>query len=238
MNSGERSEEPSVVPDGAAGEIGGSEAKVSREQKKAQSRQRILDAARDVFFRDGFMSANLDEVADRAGVAKGTLYRYFESKADLYVAILAQNGDAFTDRLRSEANAGEATVIDDLRRMSRFYLDYWLRHPEYFQIFWAVDNQAVIGELPTPVMNEVSRLWEASLSVLDQLLQRAVEAGEIRPCDTWEASNILWTVANGVIQTEFTRARIELRRQPLDQFFHRTIELVITGLRRGAPKAP
>jgi AcrR family transcriptional regulator len=48
-----------------------------REARKAQSRNRILDAAREIFFRDGFMDANLDDVAKGAGVAKGTLYRYF-----------------------------------------------------------------------------------------------------------------------------------------------------------------
>ena len=63
-----------------------------RQQKKAESRRRILESAREIFFRDGFMSANLDEVAEKAGVAKGTLYRYFESKADLYVAVLADHG--------------------------------------------------------------------------------------------------------------------------------------------------
>ncbi len=56
--------------------------KVGRAERKVQSRQQILKAARGVFFRDGFMAANLDEVAENAGVAKGTLYRYFESKAD------------------------------------------------------------------------------------------------------------------------------------------------------------
>ena len=44
---------------------------MSRDQKKAESRRRILDAARDVFFRDGFMRANLDEMAEKAGVAEG-----------------------------------------------------------------------------------------------------------------------------------------------------------------------
>ena len=76
--------------------------RVTREEKKALSRRRILEAARDVFFRDGFMLANLDEVAHRAGVAKGTLYRYFESKADLYVAVLAENGKRFLDKLRKD----------------------------------------------------------------------------------------------------------------------------------------
>ena len=49
-----------------------------REEKKQVSRRKILEAAKEVFFRDGFMAANLDHVAQRAGVAKGTLYRYFE----------------------------------------------------------------------------------------------------------------------------------------------------------------
>ena len=40
--------------------------KVGRAERKAQSRQQILKAARDVFFRDGFMAANLDEVAESA----------------------------------------------------------------------------------------------------------------------------------------------------------------------------
>lgn len=74
------------------------DSRVSRAERKAQSRRRILESARDVFFRDGFMAANLDEVAERAGVAKGTLYRYFESKADLYVAVLADNGNKFTGK--------------------------------------------------------------------------------------------------------------------------------------------
>ncbi len=63
--------------------------------RREASRRRILDSARQVFFREGFESANLDEVANLAGVAKGTIYRYFESKAELYVAVLVHNADAF-----------------------------------------------------------------------------------------------------------------------------------------------
>jgi AcrR family transcriptional regulator len=204
--------------------------KRTRAEKKAESRRKILNAARDVFFRDDFMAANLDEVAERAGVAKGTLYRYFESKADLYVAVLADNGDAFTERMRELASNSELTAIEQLRGMSRFYFDYWLRHPEYFQIFWAIDNEAVIGELPDLVVNEVSRLWEQSLLVLRDVLDRAVAAGDLTSCDTWEIANILWTTANALIQSESTGARRRLRRQPLEKVFHDAIELIIRGL--------
>ena len=209
----------------------------SRAERKAQSRRRILEAARDVFFRDGFMAANLDEVAEKAGVAKGTLYRYFESKADLYVAVLADNGNAFTERMREEARAGGGSAMDQLRRISRFYYDYWIRHPEYFQIFWAIDNQPVIGELPEAVVAEVTRLWEQSLEVLSDMLRRGIEAGELRECDTWEVANILWTTANALIQADATKPRRQLRRLPLEAVFRDAIDLIFDGLamRRSGP---
>lgn len=203
----------------------------SREERKAQSRRRILESAREVFFRDGFMPANLDEVAEKAGVAKGTLYRYFDSKADLYVAVLADNGKVFAERMQEVAASG-GSAVETLQKLSRFYLDHWLSHQHYFQIFWAIDNQSVIGELPPEVVDEVSRLWEQSLAVLNEVLEQGVARGELRDCDTWRASNILWTVANAVIQSDSTAARRELRRGSLEDLYAETIDLVIAGLRR------
>jgi AcrR family transcriptional regulator len=127
-----------------------------REERKQLSRRKILDAAREVFFRDGFMAANLDEVARKAGVAKGTLYRYFDSKAELYVAVLAHNGAIFKQRM-CEMVSGDAAAADRIRHVSKFYFDHWIRNRDYFQIFWAIENQAVIGELPPGVLGEVGR---------------------------------------------------------------------------------
>jgi AcrR family transcriptional regulator len=205
----------------------------SREERKAQSRRRILDSAREVFFRDGFMAANLDEVAEKAGVAKGTLYRYFDSKADLYVAVLADNGKVFTERMREAAKTGD-NATTALQALSRFYLDHWLNHKDYFQIFWAIDNQSVIGELPSSVVDEVARLWEESLSILDAVLANGVARGEFIECDTWRMSNILWTVANAVIQSDSTDARRTLRRGPLQDMFDETFSLIIAGLKTHA----
>lgn len=204
-----------------------------RQQKKVESRRRILDSARDIFFRDGFMAANLDEVAEKAGVAKGTLYRYFESKADLYVAVLAENGKVFTDKIVQASTAEPSSAVEQVRSISKFYFAHWTEHPEYFQIFWALDNQPVIGDLPGAVVDEVTRLWEQSLEILDATLQRAVKNGEIADCDTWQAANILWTLANAIIQSESTMARRGLRRRPLEEVYAEAIDLALRGLRAG-----
>lgn len=203
-----------------------------REERKALQRQKILECARDVFFRDGFMEANLDEVAHGAGVAKGTLYRYFESKADLYVAVLSENGKVFEERLREAASA-QGSAADKFRAVGRFYFEHWTRNQHYFRIFWALDNQEVIGELPEGVVEEVVQLWESCLRILADLIEQGVASGEFAPCDAWEVANILWTVSNGLIRTEHVAPRRRLRGRELGRVFDDMVELFLRGLAHG-----
>lgn len=202
---------------------------MTRDQKKAESRRRILDAARDVFFRDGFMKANLDEMADKAGVAKGTLYRYFESKADLYVAVLARNSQDFVVRMEEAATHGE-NAIERLHSIARFYFQHWLDHPDNFQIFWAIDNESVIGDLPREAIEETARYWEFSLNILNGVLERGVREGEFVEHDTWEIAHVLWSIANALIESDNTKARRKIRKRPLEPLYEHAIDIVIRGI--------
>lgn len=58
------------------------------EEKKTLTRQKILDAALKIFSRKGFHQSQLDEIAGRAHIGKGTIYNYFESKEDLHEAVI------------------------------------------------------------------------------------------------------------------------------------------------------
>ncbi|UCE86426.1 MAG: TetR/AcrR family transcriptional regulator [Deltaproteobacteria bacterium] len=205
-----------------------------REAKKALHRRRILEAAREVFFRDGFVAANLDEVAQRADVAKGTLYRYFDNKAELYVAVLAHNGEIFEEKLRGSVDPA-LSPEDQIRRTAHFYFEHWTTNTEYFQIFWALENQAVIGDLSDDAVEEITKLWENCLRVLAGIIERGVAQGAFAPCDPWEVANFLWTVANGMIQSEHAAARRRIRRRPLAESFENAVELLLRGLAAPAP---
>ena len=200
-----------------------------RAEKKKALRRKILESARDVFFRDGFMAANLDEVAQKAGVAKGTLYRYFESKAELYVEVLAHNGEIFKQRMYETAS-GSGSASDRIRRVSKFYFDHWVSNRDYFEIFWAIENQSVIGELPPGVLGAVSELWAECIEILSGIIAQGIASGEFVEADSWEVANILWTVANALIQTEKSATRRSLRRVGLERAFDDAIELFLRGL--------
>ncbi|MBM5573819.1 TetR/AcrR family transcriptional regulator [Deefgea sp. CFH1-16] len=57
-------------------------------------RQQILDGARRIFIELGFASSSVEKIAKAAGVAKGTIYNYFDSKEALFVALIAGSAAA------------------------------------------------------------------------------------------------------------------------------------------------
>src|SRR5580704_12374428 len=64
-----------------------------RELQKHARERRILSAARRLFDRNGYAKTSMEDVADRAGLAVGTLYNYFNSKDDLLLAIMRREAD-------------------------------------------------------------------------------------------------------------------------------------------------
>jgi len=67
---------------------------------KARKRKRIVSAATEVFIKYGYRKANVDEVAERAGVAKGTLYLYFKNKAELLLEAIIEEKKRYFKKLK------------------------------------------------------------------------------------------------------------------------------------------
>lgn len=202
---------------------------VTRASKREENRRRILDAARQVFFEQGFEAANLDDVARIAGLAKGTIYRYFENKAELYVAVLARNADVFVERMQKTVDPA-LRPEEQIRRTGSFYFHHYSENPEYFRIFWAIENQRMIGEVPGPVVAAVTDVWKRCLGILADEIRHGIEAGVFRPCDPWEIANIFWIVGNGLIQTDLDPERRALRGKELEKVFDDSLDLLIRGL--------
>jgi AcrR family transcriptional regulator len=203
---------------------------MARVSKADESRRRILEAAREVFFEESFERANLDEVARRAGIAKGTIYRYFDTKAELYVAVLSLNADHFVARMRQTIDPALA-ADEQVRRIGTFYFRHYRQNPEYFRIFWALENRGLIGEVEETLVRAVTDVWKRCLQLLADQIERGVGEGLFRPCDAWEIANIFWIVGNGLLQTDLDPARRALRAGDLEKVFEDALDLLLRGLR-------
>jgi AcrR family transcriptional regulator len=187
-----------------------------------------------VFFDQGFERANLDEVARRAGLAKGTIYRHFDSKAELYVEVLVKNADVFLERMRRVVDPSHS-ASEQIRALARFYFDHYTSQLEYFRIFWAIDNQRLIGELPPNLVALVTEVWKRALGMLAEVIERGIAAREFAPCDPWLTANIVWVGANAVIQTLEVPARRDLWERDVAKVYGETIDLYLRGLAAEAP---
>jgi AcrR family transcriptional regulator len=106
-----------------------------RRMPTAERRAVILRAARPLFARDGYASTRLDDVAAAAGVSKPILYRHFDSKKALYVALLDKHEadlPTFFERV--------ARVAEDLEpeALVRLILEHWLDYVRENQHAWAM----------------------------------------------------------------------------------------------------
>jgi AcrR family transcriptional regulator len=104
----------------------------------------ILQAARKVFARQGFAAASMDEIAQAAGVAKGTLYLYYESKRDLYRAALHAGLSQLADAVESAVGAA-GSLPERVAAYVSTKVDWFDEHRDFFRIYLAEYGQAACG---------------------------------------------------------------------------------------------
>lgn len=90
---------------------------------KGEKHQRILDAAICVIAEKGFFQARVAEIAERAGVADGTIYLYFKNKEQILMAAIDSPFVAFLERARTAVQDHSSTPAQRLRRLCELHLE-------------------------------------------------------------------------------------------------------------------
>ena len=89
---------------------------MAHDRRKWKTRERILDAAPELFSRRGFEGARVVDIARRAEVGHGTVFWHFVGKTQLYAHVLQLAGDRFLSAMRPHADGGRATLSESLAR--------------------------------------------------------------------------------------------------------------------------
>ena len=117
----------------------------SKQQRAHATREQLVDAAREIFARDGFELARLEDIAAAAGKTRGAFYAHFRDKEDVFFAIFEENMARDQERITPSLTAATtreervevlvqhlATLLNDRRRMllSLEFKAYAVRHPQ------------------------------------------------------------------------------------------------------------
>ncbi len=132
----------------------------------------ILAAARKVFATKGFRDATVDDIAAEAGIAKGTVYLYYPSKKEMYLAALKQGLEELRQRTGAAMQAA-AGAQAKLRAFVRTRMEYAEANRDFFRIY-----HSEFGNLTND--SEFQQLYLQQAKTLEAVLQAAAKKGEIR----------------------------------------------------------
>lgn len=160
------------------------------------SRDKILDAAEDLFARRGFAGIGMREVAEVAGLGKSSLFHHFSSKAELYAAVVGRILDLFEMRLTQALAAGG----DPLARFDRWLdalIATFAEHPTSARLFLRslFEDDDLTGA--TEEERHADQTLKRMLAALGELLREGMQVGVFR------LANIPHTVQSLVGMTVF-----------------------------------
>jgi AcrR family transcriptional regulator len=142
------------------------------------TRMRLLEAARELIEEGGYGSASVAAIAEHAGVASGTVYRHFASKAELFVEVFRAvcAGEERAMLAAADAVPADAGAVARLEAVLGTFAERALRNP---RLAWAL-----LAE-PVDQLVDAERLAyrERYALLVARELQAAIEAGEIPPQD-------------------------------------------------------
>lgn len=205
-----------------------------RPNVSAERTEQIILAAMQVFAARGFADARMEDIAEAAGLSKGTLYLYFDSKDAVIEAIL----NAFITREMDAARAVIAAggpVEDRLIAMSRVMAADLVEIEPFTPLYLEFLALALRKQ---PVHQTILDLFTGFMDILVPLIAEGIESGEFRGVDPNEAALTIGALFEGMILLQaYAPEKIDL-----EQHLETGMELIVKGLqaetgRRGSSRS-
>jgi AcrR family transcriptional regulator len=198
-------------------------------RRKEARPQELTAAALELFVEKGFAATRLDEIAARAGVSKGTLYLYFDSKEDLFKAVIREG----LLPLLAEGEELMASMPGPASELFRAIVLRW----------WEIVGEGPIGGIPKLIFAEARNFPEIARFYADEVIERGkrlfvavfrrgIDSGEFRHFDP---QSLVHIVISPLIMRVIWKHSLDccgVTNVPLDDYLREYLELTLRGLRR------
>jgi len=155
-------------------------------KKSEETRKAIVHCAAEVFSQGEFHEVLTDDIAQRLGIGKGTIYRYFDSKEDLYLAAISEGLNGLHQAILSVLEQ-EAPLYATVETVARTMIGHLWRHRDFYVLMHRLEAKLK----PEQRADWQSRRNEMT-SMLCRVVERAVSRGEIAPLNSRMAVEMLF----------------------------------------------
>lgn len=167
----------------------------------------ILEAARTCFLENGYFATKMDAIARESGLSKGGIYFHFDSKREIFRALVQEEYDTTMSFIDGVLENDDSITVQ-LIELAEHFLELFERsdRPRFM---------VIIGEMglrDTEIQSLLKQLQLNYFERVAELLERAVESGEIRECDTGATAVVLKAMLDGIQMNYALGIEIDLEK--------------------------
>lgn len=185
---------------------------------RADTRQRILESARDLIYARSYADVGVASICERAGVKKGSFYHFFPSKRDLTLAVLEDYFMASKTALLDRAFAPDIPPLERLQRLALMLYEHQKALFDASGHLLGCPFGNLAAELSTqdePIRRKVAGIFLRVQAYLRQTLEEAQAQGELDGIDTQATAQAMFAYIEGVLLMAKTRNDPEVLRRLL-----------------------
>ncbi len=163
-------------------------------QKAREFRQReqaILDAAQALFIQHGEDKVTVEMIADAVGIGKGTIYKHFETKNEIYLLLMIRYEEALADLFQ------RIDLSQDKAALVREYFRFRVQDADQYLLFDRLESKLVADNVVPTLVERLHRIRQSNLTHLCQMVQGQIDAGKLAPVKPEYHIAAAWALAHG-----------------------------------------
>jgi AcrR family transcriptional regulator len=198
-----------------------------RARRKAERPAEILDAAFEEFVKSGYAATRLEDVAARAGVTKGTIYFYFDTKERVFEEMVRRTSQALFPEIESYAASLEGSYASRLRALIAFLLSRIAENRGLREMLRFLIAEG--ARFPGLVDRHDAEFVQPMIEQIHKLIEAGTAAGEFRPARSVIRTDLIMSPA--IFLIVWTLLFGDRKKIDLAEFTDVSFDLILNGLR-------
>jgi len=203
--------------------------KERREREKTETRDKILDAARELFITEGYEGVSMRKVAEKIEYSPTAIYVHFADKNELFRELCHQDYARLAEVFQSSVMSRDP--IERLRQIGAIYIDFGMRYPNHYKFMFMTSHP--LQEMDDEDRDVRGNPEKDAYAFLKSAVEQAIEAGcfreEFRDADA--ISQVLWSAVHGVISLEIAKGSDAwVAWRPIQHRTEMVLEVALRGL--------
>lgn len=211
-------------------------------ERKAREKQlrrlQIMDAAKQVFCREGFTGATMDEIARQAELSPATLYLYFKNKNELYASLNLRMLQFLCRRLEKVALEDLPDPVRKVKNLAEAMYDVYQFDPLILtNVFHMQASEALRGLSPDMTV-EINQLSTKALRTMAAIFTDGMERGIFHRHHAIALADLVWAMFSGLVLWEESKRLFDPRKDHFKPTLDLALDLLAQGLCVHPPPHP